>query len=234
MKSRSNSGWIIWLIIAVIAAIATYTVLSAQKATIYVFNKDLPAGSQITKADLTALQVDKSLVQAAQVTGGSGYVTDSSLNKVLGSPLRYDVSKGMPLMSAFTDAYAGTPAEKRLSPNMVAVTVEADNVTAGSPKLGYGSRVNVYVSYENNNSRITYLLLQNIAVLDVVAQESSSGNAIQGVTLEVTPEQSVALSFAAQFGKIRLGLIKQGNYQETQVPPYTGGGFVQSVPAPNR
>lgn len=232
MKSRSNAGLIFTVVVAVLVALLSYGYLSSQKATIYIFNKDLPAGSVISDGDVSALEVDKKMVLAA---GDGIYITKADKDRVIGSPLRYDVTRGMPLMASLTDEFGGTPAEKRLSPNMVAMTVEVDNVTAGSPDIGNGSRVNVYANYETNSSKVSYLLFQNIAVLDVVVQGSSSGITVQGVTLEVTPAQSVALSYAAQFGKIRLGLIKQGNYQEAPVGAYSGGSVTDEVaPASGR
>ena len=50
--------------------------------------------------------------------------------------------------------------------------------------------------------------------------EVAGSPTIAGVSLEVTPEQSVELQHAIEFGSVRLGIVKGGYYVEQEIPPF--------------
>jgi Flp pilus assembly protein CpaB len=228
-NSKLNVSFLIVVVLGLLAALMTYSFLSTAKTVIYVFKDDYPAGTKITEDKLVPQQIDSSIVQQVARSNsddGTVYITDANKNEVIGSYLITDVKKGMPLMSSYTDKLGGSPSEMRLSANNVAVTVPGDNVTGVSPYITHGSRVNVYAGFETgNNEPIEYLLLQNIKVLDVQYSEVNNSNSnsptLSGITLEVTPEQSLSLQYAAEWGKIRLGLVKSGQYKDVSLSPYT-------------
>lgn len=223
---KSNMSFLIILMLGVLVAFMTYSFLSTAKTTIYVFKDNYPAGTKITENILVPQEIDSRIVvEVARQNGGVVYITDANKDEVIGSFLITDVVKGTPLLSSMSDKLGGSPPEVRLSPNHVAVTVPGDNITGVNPFIKHGARVNVYAGFETDNSPVEYLLLQNVKVLDVQYAEVNNSNTntptLSGITLEVTPEQSIALQYACEFGKIRLGLVKAGQYKEVSQPPYT-------------
>jgi|LSQX01.2.fsa_nt_gb Flp pilus assembly protein CpaB len=220
----SKLSFIAVIILAIIAGFASYSYLSSAKTVIYLFADDYSAGTPIEPEMLMPTQIDTSVVYEAASRGEALYVTSSNVEEVLGDYLRTDVLAGTPLMSVHSDQIGGSGAEIRLEDDMVAVSMHADNFTVGNPFISVGSTVNVYTSYQIDEESITELKFQNIRVLDVLyaekMNESSGSPTISGVTLEMTPEQSVELQHAVEFGSVRLALVKGGYYIEQEVPAY--------------
>ncbi len=220
----SKISFIVIIVLALIAGFLSYSYLSSAKTVIYLFNDDYPAGTTIEPEILVPTQIDTSVVYEAATRGDAIYITSDTLEQVIGDFLRTDVIAGTPLMSVHSNEVGGSGAEIRLAENMVAVTVSVDNITAGSPFIDVGSLVNVYTNYQVDDEYISELKFQNVRVVDVVYaekyNESSEAPVIEGVTLEVTPEQSVELQHALEFGTVRLGLVKSGYYTEKEVPAY--------------
>jgi len=220
----SKLSYIVIIILAIVAGFLSYSYLSSAKTVIYLFNDDYPAGSPILPEMLVPTQIDTSVVYEAATRGDAVYVTADNVEEVLGDYLRIDVLGGTPLMSVHSDQIGGSGAEIRLDHDKVAVTISADNITSGNPFITVGSTVNIYTSYQVDEDYITDLKYQNIRVLDVLYgekfNETSGAPIIEGVTLELTPEQSVEVQHAMEFGTVRLGLVKGGYYVEEEVPMY--------------
>lgn len=227
MKSKINSNVVIIIVLGLIIAILSYQFLTSGKTNIYLFTDDFPAGTEITGDTLISQEISGSIVENVSLNNGDlGYVTENNLENYIGSYLTTDVIKGTAFMKAYSDEVGGTPAEVRLEPNNVAVTVPVDNITGVNPFINNGARVNVYatVQYQNEQT-ITYTLLQNVRVIDVlyaeIYNEMTESPTIMGVTIETTPQQAVELQFACENGAIRLGIVKPGNYKETEKLTHT-------------
>jgi len=220
----SRLSFIIVIILALVVGFLTYSYLSTAKTVIFLFADDYPAGTPIEPEMLIPVQVDSKVVYDAAAIGNAVYITADNVEEVLGDYLRVDVLAGMPLMSTYSDQIGGSGAEIRLADDKVAVSIHADNFAAGNPFITPGSTVNVYISYEKEKETVTELKFQNIRVLDVIYAEKmnevSGSPTIAGVTLEVTPEQSVELQHAIEFGSVRLGIVKGGYYVEQEIPPF--------------
>ena len=230
-KSKFNISFIILLVLAIVIGVGMVQFLQSTRTQIFVFANDYLQGETIREDMLLALEVEKSMVDAVRASRRSEkdavFVTPESVKEMLGQKLQSNVLRGMPLMSNHGSEFGGVPAEARLEDGMIAFTVMADKITSGNPNIIPGSRVNVYAAYTTDDqSRISNLLLQDIKVVDVLRFEEEDENLVEGVTLEVTAEQANALSFAEEFGTIRLGLIKNGTYEEASVGTYTFGNVL--------
>jgi Flp pilus assembly protein CpaB len=239
MKS-SKLSYIIIVILAALVSFGTWSYLSQAKTTIYLFKDNYSAGTKITPDILVEQQIETKIVDQLKLqnmgSGGAVYITKDNINQIEGDFLKGDVIKGTPLMSTNSNQIGGSPAEARLAENMVAVTIPVDNIKGAHPKLEAGSRVNVYTGYQlDNNKGIEKIQLQNIKVLDVLysetMNESTKTPMLSGLTLEVTPEQSVQLQFAVEFGKVSVGIVKAGHYKEVTIPDYSMENMKDKAPA---
>lgn len=206
----------------VIATFGLYKILTPQRTTIYVFNDSYSAGTLVTENMLTPVEIDQTLViNSNQLSAGDYFVTSANYRTVLTSAgvLRSDVYSGNALMSSMLTTTGGNSIEMAMKSNAVAVTIGVNYVTAVTSELSTGSRVNVYVTYDNS----TTLLLENIRILSV----GREGGVINSVTLEVDISQSLQLINAYTNGSVHLGLVDATGYQysEHSLPTYNTNGF---------
>lgn len=219
------------IVLACIAGFGVYQILSPTRTTVYVFNNDYEAGTQISKSMLNAIQVDSNLIEGSgTISTGEYFITDSNYNTVLQSAgiLRSDVHAGTALMKSMLTTTGGNAIEMTMKRNAVAVTIGATPVSGVTNELSAGSRVNVYTSYDGETS----LPLQNIRVLSV----GKSDGVLSRVTLEVDVSQSMQLIHAYTYGTVHLGLVDATGYQYTanSRPTYTTGNFgVDASTVPN-
>lgn len=226
LKSAKNKKIIIILLVAtilcVLAGFGVYQMLSPTRTTIYVFNNDYAAGTQISKSMLSPVEVDSNIIIGSQkVSAGECFVTAENYGKVLQSAgiLRSDVQAGASLMKSMLTTTGGNNIEMTMKRNAVAVTIGVTPVSGVTNQLSAGSRVNVYTSYDGETS----LPLQNIRILSV----GKSDGTISRVTLEVDVSQSMQLIHAYTYGSVHLGLVDATGYQFTtnSRPTYTVSGF---------
>jgi Flp pilus assembly protein CpaB len=229
LKTSKNRKIIFVLVAAVLfaflAAFAAYKLLTPSRTTVFVFEKEYTAGTQVTRSMLVPLQVDSTILTGGRsFTTGDYYVTGTNINAVLQSAgiLRTDVQGGTALMSSMLTTTGGNSIEMAMRKDAIAITIGVNNISGVTDELSYGSRVNVYASYEIE----TVLMLQNIRVL-----RTTHNNGLTSVTLELDHEQSMRLVHASTFGLIHLGLVDANGYQYTQEeqPIYDFSGFVTSA-----
>jgi hypothetical protein len=207
------------------AGAGAYMLLTPQRTTIFIFNQDYSAGVQVTRSMLSSVQVDSSAVTGgARLPTGDYFVTGVNYESVIQSAgvLRTDVHSGAALMGSMLTTTGGNSIEMKMRKNAIAVTIGANNISGVTDELAFGSRVNVYVSYNGD----TILLHQNLRVL-----KTTWANGLNSVTLEVDHAQSLELIHAQTFGLIHLGLVDANGYQYTidERPSYNITGF--TVPA---
>ena len=227
MKS-SKLSFIIIIVLALVVGLLSFSYLSSSKTIVYTFNDNYVAGTPITKSILTETEMDTDLVVNAYTKGEGQYITEENLEEVIDSYLKTSVLVGMPLMSVYSDEIGGTGAEKRLEPNMVAITIEANNITGASPNIEPEARVNIYSNTTYQDENVTDLLYQNIRVIDVLYEEltneASGTPTIAGVVVELDVEQSIKVQHATEYSTVKLGLVKTGAYEEVETvnPIQTG------------
>lgn len=213
-KTVKNKKMVIVLLVAVVLALVVaygvYQILLPQRTTVYVFNADYTAGTQVTAAMLTPLEVDSSVVSGSEkISTGDYLITKENRDQILitAGVLRNDVNAGNIFSTSMLSTTGGNRVEMVMKKNAVAVTVGANNVTGVTSGLAYGSRVNVYANYNES----TVLLLQNIRVLNV----AKDGNgAVSSVTLEVNTSDSMKVVHAYTYGTVHLGIVDATGYQE--------------------
>ena len=221
----SKLSFIVIILLAAIVGYGSWAYLAEAKTTIYLFNDNYPAGAKIYEEMITPIQADSTMVNNLLVQGTGAYITEANKSEVLGDTLKVDVAKGSPFMAGQTDKFSASPAETRLTPDNIAITIPTDNVLGVTPWLVVGSRINVYTFYQGeDDSVIENLDLQNIKVIDIQyaekLNESMGTPVISALTFDLTPEQAMKLNYAAQVGAVRLGLVKNGQYKEVSQPPF--------------
>jgi len=231
MKFKFNTSFILIFALAIIIGFSTFSYLQTTQVSALIFNDDFPSGTEITQDMFTQIPLGAEAVRLAEdINQEQVFVLSGDLSDFLGARLRTDVLRGTLFQTNQAGTYGASSVELSLRENMVAITVPANSLTAGSPLISQGARVNIYGSFTTSTEaglerRGSLLLFQNVSVLDVVREPSAEGETqkpeIRGVVLEVTPEQSSRLIFAAQFGSIQLALTKPGAYQNTGEILYT-------------
>lgn len=212
MKNSKNKKIIIALAIgivaAIIASILVVMAVSSQKVTMYVFKNAYEAGTEITGEMFTPVQVDSRVV----VAGGGADTSDAFITKDTftssikkGDVLKCDVAAGTPLMKSLIATSGNNKIEVSMDPKSVAITIPVNNVTGVTSTIKPESHVNVYATY---NSGGTYLLLENVRVLNVDTKD----NTLTGITLELDNEKAIKVINAANGGKLYCGLVNGNGY----------------------
>ena len=219
--------FIITIIAAVFASTAIVQYLTPKKTTMWVFNDNYKAGTPLSEGMLKSVQADNEIVVAgAPSAAGSMLITGNEVKTIInnGDSLRVDVSKDMPLFKSILSVAGGNNLEMTMDPSKIAVTVPADSFSGITSELTEGSKVNVYSTGYNteNSSSSTVLIFQNMRVLGT----SKKDGVLQGITLEVTAEQSIKLINATQYSSLYFGLVDPTGYQAVEdglsfTPTYT-------------
>lgn len=213
------------VICAVIAAFGIYGILTPQRSTVYIFNGNYAAGTRVTRAMLSSVEVDSDLiVNSNAASTGDYFVVGADLDAVLNTAgvLRSDVRSGNVLTASMLSTTGGSRVEMAMGPEKVAVTIGANNITSVTPELAQGCRVNVYANYNDS----TVLILQAQRVLSVAYENGY----VTGVTLECSVADSMRLVHAYTYGTIHLGIVDASGYNYVQDnAAYNINGF--SVPA---
>lgn len=213
------------VICAVIAAFGIYGILTPQRSTVYIFNGNYAAGTRVTRAMLSSVEVDSDLiVNSNAASTGDYFVVGADLDAVLNTAgvLRSDVRSGNVLTASMLSTTGGSRVEMAMGPEKVAVTIGANNITSVTSELAQGCRVNVYANYNDS----TVLILQAQRVLSVAYENGY----VTGVTLECSVADSMRLVHAYTYGTIHLGIVDASGYNYVQDnAAYNINGF--SVPA---
>lgn len=187
-------------ICAVISGFLIYTYCNSSKGFIYVFNKDYPAGTRITKDMFYSIKVDSSIIENGKKSGlETYYITDENFNKALETNeyLLNDVIKDQPLTFVNLAFSSGTSIERSLSSNTLAVTVPISGSAAVTDKLRVGSVVNIYKSDEAE----TRLIFENMKII-----ARNSGDNIDTVTFETNEDDTLDLINAVNNYKLYFAL----------------------------
>lgn len=198
------------VILAIGAGVGVFFSIRSQKATIYEFNGQYAAGTQVTANMLTPVEVDKTIVIGGEKSSvNSRFVTAGEIDEVLNSAdkLRMDVGKGAFLTESTLVEKGGNQIENILTSTGVAVTVDVDSETGVTDDLRAGSFVNVYMRVAGK--------LNVIEGLKVISVQTDKNKGITSATLECDFEQSKVIAQAADEGSIRFGLTASG-YQKAQ------------------
>ena len=203
------------IIAAALVSFLVYHYLNPARGIIYVFNDDYSTGQQVTKDMLTPIQVDMSIISG----GAKGriedrFVTAGGYESIVtsGDTLKMDVAQGMPLTQAMLSKIGGSSIEMNMKPTSIAITIPVTGITGVTNDIQPGAHVNVYYASGMSQEQYVELILQNMKVLAVYREDAD----LSGVSLEVTPEESLQLVYAQNYGDVYLGLVDAAGYQSVE------------------
>lgn len=225
MDRKNLIGLVIVLIIGLIAAFGTYSMLTQSENTYLVAGKPIRAGDMIDPNALKQVTVRGEIPEAVPV---------SMLESLSGQRALVSIPENALLTKKALSGEAGTNIDQTLPQGMVAYTVQADNVTGVSPRLHEGNFVNIYASWSYTPSgggeAIPVSLQVNpkpFRVLDVQLDTTQNNPALAGVTLEVPVELVTTIDFFQNFGKIHLAQVSPD--EQTQAIILTGPNVAKQL-----
>jgi len=220
-------------VLRVVAAhdLAAGLVLDAQQVAVRPFPAELVASDSVSPE------------QYADVLQGQALTSPLRAgDAILGVHVRPPVSvtASVPIADV-----ASEPFSARLAKGQRAVTLPIDEVNSAAGLLAPGDLIDLYVSFEHQNQRITAPLLQGVRVLatgqktdpkadpNPAAQNGAGSLTNRGrystVTLETTPEDAIKLVAARQGGTLTALLRQRGDALTAQVAPQSVRGDLASL-----
>lgn len=208
---------IIAFIAAVVAGFALYSFLNlvgkpaeTPKTSVVVAAQDIPANTTVTEAMLAYSDIPNDAVL-------SGAVTDAK--QVVGKVFNSDVLAGEQIVSrrlveVGTTNPSGTLAYL-VAPGKRAITISVDDTTGLNNMIRSGNTVDIIVQYgmtkteggANSVVPAAKILVQDVPVLAVDnvmdKGKQTADQTYTTLTLSVSPEEAVELSYAAQAGTLR-------------------------------
>lgn len=227
MKSKTVVLMVVAVVCGLAAAMFTQKYLAAQdkKVVVLVASKDMRQYETIKEPDKVFEQKDMPVSDAPK-----DYVKD--VNALKNRQLLKAIKVGQPLVEADLLEQGKGGLETFLTPGKRAISI---NVNAGTGVAGFaqaGSYVDVIHTIQKDRSKETKVVLQNILVraadLIPVRPEDKPGFVPATVTLEVTPEEGMAIAKVKDEGVLSLMLRAQG---DTEVKDYTDAS-ASGLPAP--
>lgn len=199
------------VLFSTLACFLIYRYMAPSRGTIYMFNAPYKAGEQVRAEMLSPVQVDAKMILAGKKTDiTEQFVTPSVYQSIVksGDSLRMDVAEGMPLMTSMLSVAGGSSVEMFLKSDAIAVTIAVDPFSGVTNDLKEGAKVNIYANLDAQ----TKLIQQNKRVLEVYKDDGE----IIGVAIEEDIQESLELVYAANYGKIYLGLVDGSGYQAVE------------------
>jgi Flp pilus assembly protein CpaB len=178
---------------AILAGIAALGVLvltkPPERVPVLVAGSDLVAGRPLGEMDVQVRYVDSS----------TGLVTGDSVGDLEEWSLRVPLAEGEPLVASLMQ-----PPEVLASPNVIALSLQAQNAVLG--RLVAGDKVDVYMTSKGgiDSQPTTVLLASSVYVVETVVPESTIDRGRVNVLLAVDDELAAQLASASHTGDIDL------------------------------
>lgn len=230
-------------LVAIIAAVATalgvylffnYQTKPAQSATrqVVVAAVDIAQNTKISSDMLSVVSLPTEAVLPQAMT---------DKNKIVGSVANADIATGEQILSqrlVNADGSGSNELAYTIQSGMRAITIAVDKTSGLHGMIKPGNTVDIVAQFQRETTvtnsdgskttktePISKLLLQNIKVL-ATDQALSKDKQVQGqiystLTLEVTPEQALKLSFSENDGKLRAILRSPLDKSKANVPNAT-------------
>lgn len=191
---------------------STGTVISTEQValtTVVVATRELPFGTHLSADDVKEVRWPADGLPQGAFTSRDRLM---AANPVV---VRRFAANEPILASKVSGPTTRTTLSAQIGDTQRAVSVRVNDVVGVAGFVLPGDRVDVMITREagaqgqNNNSRITDVLLQNIKVIgiDQSADEDASGaRVVKAVTLEVSPEQAQQLTLSSAVGELSLAL----------------------------
>ena len=225
------------LLAAVVTALMLFFYLNSMnkpevisRASVLVAAQDIPADTPIVESMVTlSMLPDEAILPDT--------VSDAAL--VLGKVAKSEILAGEQILSSKL-VKVGESDESMLTyaiePGMRAITIAVDEVSGVAYMITPGNRVDIFAHYimeqqtvtgEMKSVPVSELLVENITVLAVDSVMSQKGktqseeHAYTTLTLQVTPEQALKLSFSEYTGELRAVLRSPLDEETTNLPSLT-------------
>ncbi len=200
-------------VLALLAAILTAALLfvflstlnnqkEIEKTGILVAAQNIPADTPITQAMITLSKIPNEAVLEDAV---------SDVSLVLGRVTKSEMIEGEQILRSKLITAGAADSETLsyiLKPGMRAITIAVDGVSGVGYMIEPGNRIDIIAQYTQQEIPFTKLVVQNVAVLAVDSNLSNKENIVEKdtvystITLQVTPEQVMDLSFYEYTGHL--------------------------------
>ena len=193
-----------------------------QLDSVVVAARELPAGTQLTEADLSVLRVERGSLPGPTV---------AKTSELLGRVVSTAVGPGQPLSAALLSQDGTIAGLSATLPNgFRAITIHVDPYSGLDGFLLPEAHVDVIAALGSGNEAAARTVAQNVRVLAVAGrlrgesiektgEEEASLSNDYSVTLMVTPEQAAAIELACDSGTPRL-MLRAGT--DTELHPFLG------------
>lgn len=135
----------------------------------------------------------------------AGALAPEDFSDRAGSVLAHAVRSGEPILEAHLARERPQPLSRRVQAGRRAITIPVDDLSSLSGMLQAGDMVDLYVSFEHRQRRVTAPLLQGVLVLATgqqAADDGGDGASFSTITLDAGPQDAVKLVSARQTGTI--------------------------------
>jgi pilus assembly protein CpaB len=227
LKRREDE---IWLRIKKVQLQAPPPQAVQQMGIALVAGKDIPPQVPITPADLLIKEIPVQYIQPGSITS-LGEITGQISNSPIAAGEQILKTKLMPAGKVGKSLAEVTPAGKRA----ITISVDKDNMASLASFLHPGNRVDVFAlvnmpEYVDPSARkgTTSRLIPLFQAVEVIAvgndfvasdQPKAAGGATGTITLALSPQESVLLSFVQEHGKIKLDLRSSDDNNKEAIKP---------------
>lgn len=211
---RPSKTWIVLAValgIGLLAALAARNYLANQMAAIearnrgvtvnvVVANADLPKGTRLSSANVAVRAIPKDYAHSVALT-------PEQFDHVVGQPLAYPVKSGEMIIWGLLESKKVPTFSARVETGRRAMTVPVDEISSISGLLEPGDVIDLMVTIDREQRKITFPLLQSVQVMatgqrSVDDPRSGERRQYSTVTLDTTPEQAQNVIVAREAGKI--------------------------------
>lgn len=229
---KPKKTWVILALsigIGLIAAIGAKRYLSNQMTAIEARARGKTVAIVVAKRDLakgTRLSADSLAVRPVpQTFSHSVAVLPEQFDRIEGQILAYPVKSGEMILWSLLEGRKSPSFSARVAAGRRAMTVPVDEINSISGMLEPGDTIDLMVTIERKDKKITFPLLQSVRVMATgqrSADDPKSGERRQysTVTLDTSPAQAQRIIVAREAGKIT-ALLR--NPQDKQAIPNAAG-----------
>jgi pilus assembly protein CpaB len=164
--------------------------------------RDLPAGARLGDDNVAVREFPASLAPSSSLA-------PERFTEISGAVLQVSLRAGDPILSALAARAAADPFSSRLGKGRRAMTIPVDVINSVSGLLEPGDLIDLYVSFDYRQKRITAPLLHGVLVLATGANAQpvsdhagGSRGSYSTVTLDMSPEDAIKLVAARQGGTL--------------------------------
>lgn len=211
---KLSKSWIVLgvaLGVGLLAALAARSYLSSQMAAIEARAKGKMVNMVVAKQDLSKgakLSGDNVAVRPIPVDyAHSTAVPPGEFDRIEGQTLAYDVKGGEMIMWSLLEGKKVPTFSARVESGHRAMTVPVDEINSISGMLEPGDMIDLIVTIDHQNKKVTFPLLQSVQVMatgqrSVDDPKGGERRQYATVTLDTTPEQAQSVIVAREAGKI--------------------------------